>query len=418
MMGNIFEIKESQGIGISYPPLSNIIIDLQEGHEFYSENFYFDIVNDDRFVTVFPKAEILGLENWENNFTFSWNVDEYELAPNETFRFVPKIEFNVFLSFNYSIHFFFEGFENIQGNMLLTTGTGATAIFSIFTIIDGNRMTVRTTDQGDVERESDIQIFYGGNGQQGQGWAIYRELRESYYSSIVRSGWYQFIATEIDTGLTEQKIVLIENNTDVNLVFQLIGFKKLLIELPHQNDDPLNFSYQISNQYIILSNVMFVFQLYFDNKLIDEKSQFLANFPKGEFGGNLSFDKTWTSGKYLFQGKIMVGSTNYLTRNETISMDFPIFDDILESPLFPFFVVGLVFISGALFPSSQKRIKKTKYYQSLRAKIVNKYNEINKEPKLEENSEIQSESPIENPGSEQISDIKIEEETTVNSPPE
>ncbi len=357
-VGNVFPVIQGNGIGVSAPNLEIFIDldDLDDNNVFYDESFYFRVNNDEpEPITVKPRFEVLHLENWQNNFTNVFNSDEEYLLPGEDFVFIPEISINVELSANYSLHFIFEGYRNngLNGTVNLVASHGRQANFVIESEYEGYKFTVRTTDQGDIERRSEITIQYGGNDEVGQGWRAFKHLQfESYYSSVVRVGWYQVIATEFSTKDQKSEIILVNDSTNLNIVFELITMT-FEFELPTiENRKEWNFTYIVENKYSALYDVQFVFQVYDStgNKSITEPYvQNLTVFDKGSLkSAKLTFTNDWQTGDYIFKGEIYVKGTKYYEIPNEVRLDFPLIEDFLQSPYFPIAVLGITFMAGGL----------------------------------------------------------------------
>ncbi|KKN68175.1 hypothetical protein LCGC14_0454000 [marine sediment metagenome] len=350
MLGSVFEIQETNALQVSNPDIDNIVIDLGKTNVYHKPDiFYFDIKNDDNaFITVYPRAKVLNLTNWQQNFTIEWNEKSVWLPPNATFRFVPNIIFEVDLSYNYTIHFIFEATQEINHQDIHYASRGDITTFNILTIKDGHAFTLRTTDQANYQRLSQINIKYGGNYSQGYNWQTIRTMRQSYYSSIFQAGWYEIIAVDIKTGLSKQEIFRLTESKELNIVYEIIKFSSLVINKPDSVNSPLNFYFEVENNYLEIDGIDVVFQISSHDNKRQQLRQTIPFFKEGVIDGNLSFMLDWRSGEYLFEAKIMLGEKIYSEENTTISMSFDFFENLIHDPITPYLIIGFTFVIGTL----------------------------------------------------------------------
>ncbi len=377
IIGTVFDIQETEAMLVSNPPIDNIIVDLAKNNTYESEIYYFDIKNNDNaFITVYARAEVLSLENWQQNFTINWNERSVWLPPNATFRFIPSLIFEVSLAFNYSIHFIFEATREINGQTILYASKGHTTIFSLLTIEDGHTITVRTTDQANVQRLSQIDIKYGGNYSRGFNWQTVRTMKKSYYTSIFQPGWYEILAKDAQTGVAVQKLFYLTDNKEINIVFDIIKFSSIIINEPDKIDDPLWFFFEIENNYLEIEKIDVIFRITSHDNKLQQIRQTIPLFYKGLTDGNLSFNLDWSSGEYFFEGKIFVQEELYSEINKTIVMNFGIVDEIVRHPFTPFFLFILTFVSGIISTISFIAFRRTETYQIWKRTPRNTYNDL------------------------------------------
>lgn len=349
-MVTIIDIKASSqtgGFSISYPIFEDgVFVDIRETNVFSSEEVYFNVGNTDSIpLNITASAEVLYLENWQDNFSISFNQPFKVLQPNETFKFIPSIMFNIELANNYSIHFVFRALTDANGTVTVVKAHGQQVNFRLITDLIGHSLTIRTTDQGDWERRSNIKIWYGGTGDQGKGWTIYKELRNTAsFSSIVLEGWYQITSRIYDNSTDElTEYVNVNQTTKLNIVYKLVTMQITIPNLPTSYRDPLNFTYFITNDYVSLQNVEIVFQLF---RRSENNSEILTavtdpiieaknNFAKGTFtSATLSFGGGWTAGDHVFIGTIYVDNQLYFQIKQDLIFAFDWYEEFERSDLF------------------------------------------------------------------------------------
>jgi hypothetical protein len=360
----ITEIKQVSGLSVTSPIYPDgILVDLNslDSKTYSSSEVYFNVGNTGNIpLNVTASAEVLYFENWRNNFTISFNKPHIVLQPNETFHFIPTIVFNIELANNYSIHFIFRGLKSNNGTISVAEAHGKQLNFRILTDLIGHKLTIRTTDQGDWERRSNIKIWYGGNEEQGRGYTIFKELKNvPSYSSIVLEGWYQITARIYDDSSDEvKKYVRVNETKKVNIVYKLVTMY-ILIDLPESYKDPLNFTYFVQNDYISLSNVELVFQIF--KRTGNESEPLFAitkpiihpitNFHKGSLtSATNSFAGGWISGEHVFVGSIYVGNELYFEIRHELIFVFDWYEEFERSDLFLPALIILSLIVGGVTP--------------------------------------------------------------------
>ncbi|HEC39538.1 hypothetical protein LCGC14_0454010 [marine sediment metagenome] len=356
--------QEGQGIAISHPDFPDgIIVDLSTNNVINSEDVYYRVTNNDNIpLNVSADGEVINMENWQDNFTISWNVNSVFLLQNESFVFIPRIEVNVDLSFNYTLHLIFRGDADINGTIVVIAAKGVLLKLRVLTELSGYNLFVRTTDQADFERESHIKIFYGGNGEQAQGWSIFKDLIDSRFSSVVLAGWYQIQATHLRTNNSLTEFVLLNESKQIDMVYNLVSLQ-VAFELPTPTSNKWNFTYIVENRYIEIKEVSFVFQIFQKNStnhftpVTEAKVEEAPIFPKGSLkSSKLTFEKEWTTGKYFFISRIYVGGTPYFEKISETDLNFPWYEDFFLTPYYPLMVLGITFMAGAVVFSLVRKI--------------------------------------------------------------
>jgi hypothetical protein len=362
----IFPNKVS-ALSLTYPKLHfYITLDENETEQTFSDqNFYFDLTNNENeSYDIVASAEVLGLEDWQEYFSFSFQENELFVEPNQTVRFYPSVTVKTNLSFDYLLHFIFVAEVEGQGNTIVYSA-GATAIFSVNAPIPATRLEIFLLDQGTRSRNSYLEIFYSAD--KPEGYSPFRTFANiRYFNDIVPQGFYYIEAKDLETNITETRHIELRNKTTLEIRFEIIAFLPYQIVAPRLNKDPLIVNYTVVNRYKILDAVTIRVQVKQGNRTVPngESHEFLEKFFTETFHRQLNISGVvWVTDDYSIQGLIYVYNSLYMNYTKILSLDMPFWQVLFESnfleQLVPFIPAGILLVVLIYTRYNYKRKQKT-----------------------------------------------------------
>jgi hypothetical protein len=360
-----FEVNEvsADGPALRWNTASSKIFLTSSPATFYDSNFYIRATNVGEIpLNVTITAAIINLLDWQNNFSISWDKNHVPLAVNESVEFVPTIFVNVSLSFTYKLHTILRGeVDNPDGSNTIISSIGGQIHISVLSEEEGATLELRSTDQGDIERQSTMEIYYGG--KNATGWSIIQTVQDSYYKNVVPKGWYKVFAWEKDTNQFKKGIFEVTNYTQFNIIFDLIQFSEWQ---PFMANDSLIINWTISNNYISLPAVTARFYLVKDGNILAVDEFKYDIFEKGS-RKNVAILKTqWDNANYTFVGEIWTSNKVYLNRTDYILVTgipprivedvLKGLNDLVSSPAFPVLFTVIAVSSGIIIGINKDKI--------------------------------------------------------------
>jgi hypothetical protein len=370
-----FEIKHADAMTISYPTLN---IQTTGQTNFSDPGFYFVIGNNEAYnISVRPYGEILGMRYWENNFSFAFQFDNPTnsnyLPIGQTVKVYPKVNISVDLTFVYPVHFVFQGFieDNETTGNILVAAVGATANFDIYSEELGHSLIIRTTDQSLKERNSEIEIKFGGHDPNipGQGWSPFKTISESYVKLLVPTGWYWILGTEKDNGVKSDEKVFVSNKTEVNIIYALITFHYFSVLAPDNISDSIKVNFTVKNDYANLQDVKIQFTLLNskdETKSLNFVDYTIPDFDKGTYEGTFKFKNEYEDALYLIKKEIIVGESSYVIDLYELDLSFPENDPFyipqqtIINAITNIIIIAIIFATGIASRDVYRKIKGVK----------------------------------------------------------
>ncbi|MHA2119593.1 MAG: hypothetical protein ACW990_00165 [Promethearchaeota archaeon] len=359
-MFSFFPILSANGLTISHPP--NLEILSNQGECFSDAEFWFQIGNNGlNNITVTPNAVVRYLANWTAYYIITFDKGNISLLAGESVRYHPTICNNVELGYGYQIQFTFEGRTETSGNVV-TEGVGATVLNTVYSDDQGVRLRIRSVDQADRSITSFMRIYYGGREEKGQGWSIIESLNASSYDNVLLEGWYRVLAIESSIDDQWDNTFYLEEDTVLNVIFELLAFTDLQIVIPKFSNQTGSITYTLSNNYPSLINVLIhIYVIRENTELIFNSTSIKSTLDRGIYQDSLTIDTRWRTGTYYFVGEVWVNGRlfiNQTSEQELVFAPSPEDQQLSMETLTGIVIVGfIVIISANLIYLSRNKIK-------------------------------------------------------------